>query len=452
MRRTQDVEKSWACDRCFRSYPLNLAQRRFIAGIGPDVVLPPLRRFEFKFSKYRLCADCELVAHPDHPDDYRFAREPGDTRPLQLDGSRRAVTLLPAMESVSSPQQDTSGTMSPQMAGRPLVQLTQVAPNLLPVAVTITDGFGEEELAYAAKSRSANTLRAYQSDWSEWCAWCEAHGHTPLPAAPDVIARYLTFMVRCQSKVSTMSRRLSAIRFAHIAARLASPLDNADLSAVWDGIRRTHSAPPSRALPLHPPLLWECVDATPVTNVDGLPLLAGLRDRAVLIVGFVGALRVSELAAVDVEHIETDAKGLVIHIPRSKVNQTGAIDELVVLPRSTIPQRCAVEAIKQWRQVTGINSGPLLRGLTKSLQPRRNRISVDALNGIVQTAVGRTGHDQSGYSFHSLRAGFVTYASLSGQSDRAIAHQTRHRSLASIGTYVRVQDAWVNNAAVELRL
>ncbi len=196
----------------------------------------------------------------------------------------------------------------------------RAAPNSLPVSATVATGFGEEELWYAAKSSAANTVRAYQSDWSEWCAWCQAHGHTPLPEAPDVIARYLTFMVRCESKVSTMSRRLSAIRFAHITAKMASPLDNADHSAVWDGIRRTHSAPPTRALPLHPPLLWECVQAIPTTNVDGGSLLAGLRDRAVLLVGFVGALRVSELAAVDVEHIETDEKGLVLHIPRSKVN------------------------------------------------------------------------------------------------------------------------------------
>jgi integrase len=450
--RTQDVEKSWWCDRCSRAYPLSLAQRRFIAGTGPDVAMPPLRLFEHRSSAFRLCADCELVADPHHPDDYRYAREPGDVRPLYLYGSRRAVT--PPSTVSELPQRSPEPQASTAIArSSSIVQLPRIPPPLLllPVAETVA-GFGDEELAYAAKSRSENTKRAYSSDWSEWCAWCQAHGHIPLPAAPDVIARYLTFMVRCQSKVSTMSRRLSAIRFAHITAKMASPLDNADLSAVWDGIRRTHSAPPTRALPLHPPLLWECVEAIPTTNAEGKVLLAGLRDRAVLLVGFVGALRVSELAAVDVEHIETNEKGLVLHIPRSKVNQTGAIDELVVLPRSTIGDRCPVEAIKQWRRATDITTGPLLRGLTKSLQPRRNRISTDALNTIVQSAVARTGNDPSGYSFHSLRAGFVTYASLSGQSDRAIAHQTRHRSLASIGTYVRVQDAWVNNAAVELRL
>jgi integrase len=170
-----------------------------------------------------------------------------------------------------------------------------------------------------------------------------------------------------------MSRRLSAIRFAHITAKMPSPLDDADFSAVWDGIRRTHSTPANRALPIHPPLLWECLEAIPTTSDDGTPLLAGIRDRAVLLIGFVGALRVSELADLDVEHIETHEKGLVLHIPRSKVNQIGAIDELVVLPRSTISERCPVEAIKQWRRTTNINTGPLLRGLTKSLKPRSNR-------------------------------------------------------------------------------
>lgn len=141
-----------------------------------------------------------------------------------------------------------------------------------------------------------------------------------------------------------------------------------------------------------------------------------------------------------------------LHIPRSKTNQTGINDELVVLPSSITPGRCPVAAIKHWQRTADITTGPLLRRLTKTGKPRSTRMSPDTINDIVKAAVARTGTDPVAYSAHSLRAGFVTYAHLMGQSDRAIAHQTKHASLASLGQYVRISDAWQDNAAVELRI
>ena len=200
-----------------------------------------------------------------------------------------------------------------------------------------------------------------------------------------------------------------------------------------------------------PPLLWAMLEATPTVLDDATPSLSGLRDHVLLLVGFVGALRRSGLAAVDVEHLEAHEKGLVLHIPRSKVNQTGETDELVVLPSSTTPGRCPVAAILAWRRAAEIDTGPLLRGLTRTAQPRPSRMSDGSINMLVKQAVARTGTDPAPYSAHGLRTGFVTYANLMGQSDRSIARQTRHRSLASLDPYVRIHDAWTNNAAVELR-
>ena len=140
-----------------------------------------------------------------------------------------------------------------------------------------------------------------------------------------------------------------------------------------------------------------------------------------------------------------------MHIPTSKTNQTGVQDELVVLPSSPTPGRCPVAAILPWRRTAGIDAGPPRRGLTRSGQPRPTRLSDASINRIVKNAVARAGSNPAEYSTHGLRAGFVTYANLMGQSDRAIARQTRHRSLASLGPYVRIQDTWTNNAAVELR-
>lgn len=198
--------------------------------------------------------------------------------------------------------------------------------------------------------------------------------------------------------------------------------------------------------------LWRMLDATPTRNANGEPVMAGLRDHVLLLVGFVGALRRGELAGVDVEHLEPHEKGLTLHIPSSKTNQTGSEDELVILPASPTPGRCPVAAIRAWRTATGIDNGPLLRGLTKSQKPRSTRMDNSSINMLVKQAVARCGEDPIEYSAHGLRAGFVTYANLLGQPDRSIARQTRHKSLASLGQYVRISDAWTNNAAVELHI
>jgi integrase len=299
------------------------------------------------------------------------------------------------------------------------------------------------------------------------------------------------------AKVGTMSRRLSAIKFAHSMRNVADPTEHARVIAVWEGIRREHSAPPEQATPLMPPDLQTVLDACPQTRTfktrgrPAEPSRAGARDRALIMVGFVAALRRSELVALDAEHLSDHPRGMVIAIPRSKTNQSGEQHELVVLPRAGDPARCPVTLLEQWLQLAGITAGAVFRPVSKANRPLPRRLTAAAANDLLQTAVLRAGvaapaepetrrctrcrhlpttletrevercpqcghklppRDFGGYSAHSLRAGFVTYAHLRGASDRAIAHQTRHRSLASIGTYVRVENAWLDNAALDLGL
>lgn len=139
-------------------------------------------------------------------------------------------------------------------------------------------------------------------------------------------------------------------------------------------------------------------------------------------------------------------------LPRSKTNPTGEHVELVVLPRAGHPGRCPVTALNGWLQLAGITDGPVFRPVGKSNKAGARALHAESVNNLVQQAVARAGIDPAPYSAHSLRAGFVTYAHLRGASDRAIAHQTRHRSLATLGSYVRVQQAWTDNAATVLGL
>lgn len=336
--------------------------------------------------------------------------------------------------------------------------MNEVQARTDPLELAAALPLSEEEAGYVAAARAPNTLRGYRADWSEFTGWCATHRHEPLPADPAAISVYLTELARSGAKVGTMSRRLSAIRFAHRLRDLPDPTASARVVAVWDGIRRTHARPPDQAEPLMPPALFDVLDACPARRAWKTPNrpaeldLAGLRDRALLLVGFFGALRRSELAALTAEHLTDHPRGLVLALPRSKTNQHGERPELVVLPRAAHPNRCPVTALNDWLTATRITTGPLIRPVSKGNRPLPRHLHPESVNDLVRAAVTRAGLDPARYSAHSLRAGFVTYAHLRGASDRAIAHQTRHRSLASVGTYIRVHEAWQDNAATMLGL
>jgi integrase len=304
-------------------------------------------------------------------------------------------------------------------------------------------------------------LRGYRSDWAEFTTWCADHRLAALPASAAAVAGYLTYLAEHGAKVGTMSRRVSAMKFAHQLRNLADPAAQARVVAVWEGIRRTHGAPLNQAAPLMTPELGTVLAACPTDKMWKTrgraqePDRAGARDRALLLVGFVAALRRSELAALDVEHMTEHPNGLIVALPRSKTNQFGELTELVVLPRAGDPDLCPVTALQAWLDLAAITTGPVFRPVAKSNRPFPRRLTPAAINDLVQQAVVRSGIDRRGeriWSAHSLRAGLVTYAHLRGASDHAIAHQTRHRSLATIGTYVRIDNAWKDNAALDLGL
>lgn len=331
-----------------------------------------------------------------------------------------------------------------------------VSPPTQPVTIAAGQSLTPDEARYVDAARAANTVRGYRADWTDFTTWCAAAGYQPLPADPTTLTGYLTHLAGRGLKVGTLSRRLSAITFAHAVHDVADPATNARVLAVWEGIRRTHTTPPAQATPLMPPLLHDVLDACPTTRRwttrDPEPDLAGLRDRALLLVGFVTALRRSEIAALDVAHLAEHPRGLVLSIARSKTNQTGAQPELVVVPHGTHPQRCPVTALRTWLDAAAITDGPVFRPVSKGNRPLPRRLHPESVNTLVRNAIQRSGTDASGYSAHSLRAGFVTHAHLRGATDRAIAHQTRHRSLATLGGYVRIHHAWTDNAATQLGL
>jgi integrase len=174
--------------------------------------------------------------------------------------------------------------------------------------------------------------------------------------------------------------------------------------------------------------------------------LLGKRDRALLLVGFAGAFRRSELVALDMTDLEQTRDGLVVRIRRSKTDQEGE-GRAVGIPRGSDRLTCPVAALASWCDAAGIESGPLFRRVNRHSHVLPNRLSAEAVAIVIKRYVTRLHFDPSAFSGHSLRAGLATSAAAAGKSERAIMNQTGHRNLTTVRRYIRDGNLFRENAA-----
>jgi site-specific recombinase XerD len=267
-----------------------------------------------------------------------------------------------------------------------------------------------------------NTLRAYRADWNHFTAWCAAHEQASLPAVPETVAYYLTALASSH-KPATLVRRLTAISKAHQAAGHSSPAStqHACVSEILKGIKRTVGTAQPGKEPLFTPEIRKMIDALPAN-------LQGARDRALLVIGFAGGFRRSELASLDVEDVAETGDGLVLALRRSKTDQEGQ-GAKVALPFGSYPETCPVRSFRAWTAASGITAGPVFRGVNNRGQLAGKRLDSNSVARIVKRCARRAGLDPAPYAGHSLRAGFCTQAYLNGVPELSIMRQSRHQSL-----------------------
>jgi integrase len=301
---------------------------------------------------------------------------------------------------------------------------------------------------FAERARATSTRRAYRHDWRHFSAWCDEHGLPALPAAPETVALYLADLAGRpepeRPKVATLARRLAAIARAHRDAGADSPVRRAPADIVWRGIRRELGAAPAGKTPLLTADVRRMVEYLP----DGL---AGARDRALLVIGFAGAFRRSELVALDVADVRRGPHGLTIVIRRSKTDQEGH-GRLVGLPAGAHALTCPVRAYTDWLAIGGITRGPVFRPVTRYDTLRSTRLTDQSVALIVKRAAVGAGLDPAPYGGHSLRAGLATAAAQAGVGERAIMAQTGHRSVLMVRRYIREGSLFRDNAAAALGL
>lgn len=290
-------------------------------------------------------------------------------------------------------------------------------------AINCTCDLPDAVRAYADAATSGATKRAYGFDLAHFRAWGGI-----VPASPEMIAAYLAEHAAALS-AQTLARRLSALSRAHTTkgydSRTSAPL----VLAVLRGIRRSHHNAPQEAKPLLASDLRRIVNRLTVNHRD-------LRDRALLLIGFAGGLRRSELVALNVADLAIHDDRIVATIRRSKTDPLGH-GRSAIIPAST-SNACPVRTLSDWLTAAGIAKGPVFRPIDRHGNIASNRLTGHAASEIVKKRVAEAGINPTGYSGHSLRAGYATSAAMAGHSSYEIRQQTGHRSEEMVARYVRL--------------
>ncbi|MGI4872408.1 MAG: tyrosine-type recombinase/integrase [Janthinobacterium lividum] len=286
---------------------------------------------------------------------------------------------------------------------------------------------------------AANTIRAYAGDWKRFTAWCVTHGLESLPAPVEALAGFLTELAEAGKKFATIQRHAAAITKAHELAGLDSPTADKKIKVLLKGIAREKKTRIKQAAAFTLANFKRTIKSIEVATPTGL------RNRALLLVGFTGAFRRSELEALNIEDLAFDEEGLVVSLAKSKTNQLGEAEEKAIFysPDSAL---CPIRSLQAWLRVLSRTTGPVFVSLRKNQQLTTRRLTTKYINLITQQYLG------TGYTAHSLRASFVTVSKLNGADDSKIMNQTKHKTSDMIRRYTRLDNVRQHNSAKDLGL
>ncbi len=276
-----------------------------------------------------------------------------------------------------------------------------------------------------------NTRRAYQQDLWDFLSWGGV-----VPCSPESLAEYIAARAETAS-AHTITRRVVGIGRAHVSQGFADPAKTDLVRTVLRGVRRVKGAAQRQVSPL---LKSDVLAIT--EKMDGL---RGVRDRALILLGFAAALRRSELAALDCADIEFVREGMVVHLRRSKTDQI-AEGRKIGIPWGRT-SACPVKAVENWLQLARIESGPVFRPVNRAGVVGCNQLHAQSIALIVKDHAKSVGLNPADISGHSLRSGLVTSAIQAGVPVHKIQQQTGHRSVEMLARYIRDAGLFDSNAS-----
>ena len=305
----------------------------------------------------------------------------------------------------------------------------------------------EETISNLKSSKAINTLRAYKSDFRDFSAFCVSHGFNSMPTEPKVVSLYLTNLSK-NSKMSTLRRRLVSISTVHKIKGHYLDTKHPIIVENLMGIKRTKGSIQKGKKPILINHLREIINAI---NEQKYNEIKKARDKSIVLIGFGGGFRRSELISLDYEDIEFVPEGLKIMIRRSKTDQFGE-GMIKGLPYFENQNYCPVKNLKKWIEIANIKNGPIFRRFSKGSSITNHRLTDQTVVLIIKKYLNIAGIDNSNFSGHSLRAGFATVAAESGADERSIMAMTGHKTTQMVRRYIREANIFKNNALSKVKL
>jgi site-specific recombinase XerD len=306
---------------------------------------------------------------------------------------------------------------------------------------------------YASTAWAHNTIRAYRSDWRHFSAWCAEHGCVSLPASAETVALYLG-AIAPRFSLATLERRLASIGAAHKEANSPVPTSVAGgpLHRVWRGIVREKTRSQEKSESLLAPDMRLIVQSLPRDSESGDLTIWSYRDRALLLLGWAGAMRRSELVALTVEDITlVSGEGMNIYVRASKTDQEGRGLHKGI-PFGARAETCPVTSVRTWTQMAGIRSGPLFRRIYKNGKVGDGALSAQTVSLVLKEHAARVGLPSDRFSAHSLRSGFITQAIRAGKPERRVKDHSGHRSWEAFHGYVKQAGTFDDNPVKDIGL
>jgi len=306
----------------------------------------------------------------------------------------------------------------------------------------------EETLLNLQSSKANNTLRAYKSDFNDFGLFCAQNGFKSLPSEPKIVSLYLTHLSTRDIKMSTLKRRLVSIGVIHKLKGHYLDTKHPIIIENIMGIKRRKGSIQKGKKPLLINSLKMIINA--IDEYNKLDIVK-LRDRSIILMGFSGGFRRSEIVSLNYDDLDFVPEGLKINLKRSKTDQFGE-GSVKGLPYFDNTKYCPVLSLKNWIQVSNINSGPLFRRFSKSSKLLEKRLSDQTIALLIKKYLKLAGIENKNFSGHSLRSGFATSAAESGAEERSIMAMTGHKSTEMVRRYIKDANLFKNNALNKIKI